>query len=304
MGVTVSTDGRSVPRGGTVTVAVDGLDPGEEAMVSLVLVERLKGTIPTRRHALSSTSVSGGHPAQVRLEVPLDTPEPCTTHAASISLEIQAVRERRGRDERATAEFELAPGRADEHSKRLVGRHVPPASGTVTTHPWHHRLATKAGLFAAAVLVLLIRFEGAWRWVGVGVAFVVLVVSVLGEFLRSRSIPVGLDFTVQDNPVRRGEDVVVSLGTSPGEMVEVGLRTVQTFLRRGNPRGPAETVVLAEQWVPSPTAFKAVLRVPDDAPTTYNGEWVSVRHELVLRPSRGGRGDARGDITATVDVVP
>ena len=305
MGFSISMSGPAAPRGGTLVAAIDGLDAGVEATVSLVVVERLNGTIPSRRRPVVSQTVTGGLPVTARLAVPLDFPEPHEFAFGSLALEVEAVRERRGPDERATIPFEVAPGMATDHDRRLVGRHAPPPTGTVAAHPWHHGLAAKAGTLAVAAVLIALFVDGLLRWVGVVGAAVALVLSVLGEAGRGRKVPVGLGYTVAANPVRRGDDLEVRLTAPPGMMDEVGVRIVEVTIA-GSPGRSRSTnrTVIDEQWAPAPTASRAAVRIPADAIPTYIGEWLSIRHEVVLHPAELPREDARGDITVEVAVVP
>lgn len=286
-------------------VTVDGLEAGVDATVSLVVVERLKGTIPSRRRPVVSQTVTGGLAGSARLAVPLDLPEPHESALGSLALEVEAVRERRGPDERAIVPFEVAPGTAADHDRRLVGRHAPPPSDTVAAHPWHHALAAKVGTLAVAAVLVALFVDGLLRWVGVVGAVAALGLSVLGEAGRGRKVPVGLGYAVTANPVRRGDDLEVRLTAPPGMLVEVGVRTVHVTIA-GSPGRNRSTnrTVLDEQWATAPTATRATVRIPADTIPTYAGEWVSIRHELVLHPAELPRDNARGDITATVDVVP
>ena len=158
--------------------------------------------------------------------------------------------------------------------------------------------------WGAAVLIALF-VDGLLRWVGVVGAAVALVLSVLGEAGRGRKVPVGLGYTVAANPVRRGDDLEVRLTAPPGMMVEVGVRTVEVTIA-GSPGRSRSTnrTVIDEQWAPAPTASRAAVRIPADAIPTYIGEWLSIRHEVVLHPAELPREDARGDITVEVAVVP
>jgi hypothetical protein len=308
MGLALSVDSTDVHPGGLVRASVSGLEDGDTATVELVVVERLPLTITTERRTLVSTTVRSATPAE--LEVPLDTPRPHSSPRGSITLELHAVRERLGPDDRGSIALTLVPSERSDHRRREQRVFAPAASGTVDAHPWHHRLLGKVGVWTIAALVVLWRFDGGWRIAGVVGATVVLALAVIGEWQRGRHVPVGLGYRIETNPVRPGDDVVVHLSGNAGTRIDVGLRAVESVLTgsAASSRSRVSTL-LHEVWAEgtSATSESSVsLQAPLDQPTTYRGAWVSIEYEVGLR--RAGAavhgGSSPGDIVLGIDIVP
>ncbi len=308
MGITVSVDSKDVHPGGLVRASVSGLDEGETATVELVIVERLPLTITTERHTLVSATVRSDTP--VELQVPLDTPRPHSSPRGSTTLELQAVRERLGPDDRGSIALTLAPTERSDHRRREQRTFAPAASGRVEAHPWHHRLLGKVGVWAFASLIVLWRFDGGWRIAGVAGATAVLALAIIGEWHRGRHVPVGLGYRIETNPVRPGDDVVVHLSGDVGTGIDVGLRTVESVLTGSAASSRSRhSTVLHEVWADgtsSRSGSSVSLQAPTDQPTTYRGAWVSIEYEVVLRRSGAAvhGGTSPGDIVLGIDIVP
>lgn len=308
MGLTLSVDNTEVHRGGLVRATLDGLDHDETATVSLVLVERLPLTITTERHTLVSVTARSRQPVQ--LEVPLDTPTPHSSPRGSITLELVAERERRGPDERAAVALELGATPRSDHQRRERRTFAPPASGAVQAHPWHHQLVPKLGVWTFVAVLVVWRFDGGWRIGGLVGATVVLALAILGEWHRGRHVPVGLVYRLDSNPVRPGAQLLVHLSGPVHTDVDVGRRVVESVLTGSAASTTTRhSTVLHEEWAgrSSPRAGSSVaLRVPIDQPTTYLGTWVSIEHQVVLRPAGAAAhgGMSPGDIVLAIDVVP
>lgn len=306
MAISLSVDNTVVQRGGVVNVVVSGLPDGDEATVSLAIVEHLPLTIPTRSTVLDSATVRNDGTNRVRLRVPLDTPSLYSSKRGSLTLEVLAARERLGPDDRESQELTLAPGAATDHDLRTEGVSAPARDGEVQAHPWHHQLAGKLGIWALVCAYGLWRFDGGWK-IGLLVgATAVLGLAVYSEWRRSASVPVGLRYRVENNPVKAGQSVIVHLNAPVGTSVDVGHRVVEvTLTGGGNSRPRPVRVVIHEEWAPTSGA-RVALRVPDDQPSTYRGQWVRIEHEVVLRPSGGkvAGGSAQGDTVLPITVLP
>lgn len=121
----------------------------------------------------------------------------------------------------------------------------------------------------------------------------------------------GLELAASPEEVVRGGwlDAVVTVSDAAKlEDLEVGLFCTERYMTEfGGPEsGPATTWATAhETWVPmatTPGVQTARLRVPPEAPFSYDGDIVSFRWEVVARGRRKRRLDAR--VTHPVSVLP
>lgn len=310
MGLRFDVDTMEVRRGGTVAGTLSGLDDGEQATVALVAVEHLPLTIPTKRTILTDTVVRGAGSHQVTLQVPLDAPSSHDSPRASVTIEVEAVRERRGPDERDATELVLLPGRDNDHERRLQRTFPPAPEGSVEHHPWHHQLGGKLGVLAVVVVIGVWQFEGVWRAVLIAGGVLVTALTVYAEWRRSKAVPVGVAYKVAANPVRAGEPAQIQVRAPMDTNIEVGYRVVEVVITNtgGNSARVGRTrTILHEEWTPAGVGTRTVA-VPTaaDQPPSFGGYWVRIEHELVLRPadSKVVGGIAPGDTIIPLLVVP
>jgi hypothetical protein len=117
-------------------------------------------------------------------------------------------------------------------------------------------------------------------------------------------------YRLDSNPVRPGAQLLVHLSGPVHTDVDVGRRVVESVLTGSAASTTTRhSTVLHEEWAGrrSPRAGSSVaLRIPIDQPTTYLGTWVSIEHQVVLRPAGAAAhgGMSPGDIVLAIDVVP
>lgn len=122
----------------------------------------------------------------------------------------------------------------------------------------------------------------------------------------------GLELAASPEELVRGGwlDAVVTVSDAAKlEDLEVGLFCTESYeieSGTGQDRGPATAWATAyETWVPmatTPGVQTARLRVPPEAPFSYEGDILSFRWEVIARGRRKRRLDAR--VTHPVSVLP